>query len=61
MWQGDGNGTKVAGKRTAMAMTRAVVTKTKEAGGEEGNGKDGKSNGNGEESGNGKQRQQQPR
>jgi hypothetical protein len=38
----------------AMGTTRAMVTKTKEVGEEEGNGKGGKSNGNGEESSNGK-------
>ncbi len=37
------------------ATTRAMVTKTKEAGGEEGNGKGGKSNCNGKENGNGEQ------
>ncbi len=36
-------------------MTRAIVMKTKEVGEEEGNGKGSKSNGNGKESGNGKQ------
>jgi hypothetical protein len=47
--------TRVVGKRTATATTRGMVTKTKEAGEEEGDGKDGKSNGDGKESGNGKQ------
>jgi hypothetical protein len=49
--------TRVAGKRTATAQTRVMVTKTKEAGEEEGNDKGGKSNGNGEEDSTGKQRQ----
>jgi hypothetical protein len=35
------------------ATTRVMVTKTKEVGEEEGNGKGDKSNGNGKESGNG--------
>jgi hypothetical protein len=48
-------GTRVAGKQTATATTRAMVTKTKEVGEEEGNGKGSKSNGNGEEDGNGEQ------
>ncbi len=39
------------------ATTRVIVTKTKEVGEEEGNGKDGKSDGDGKESGNGKQQQ----
>ncbi len=55
MRQGDGNGTRVAGKRTAMATMRAMVTKTREAGEEEGNCKGGKSDGNGNKSGNGEQ------
>ncbi len=46
--------TRVAGKRTATAMTWAILTKTKEAGEEEGNGKGSKSNGNGKESSDGK-------
>ncbi len=49
--------TRVAGEQTATATMRAIVTKTKEAGEEKGNGKGGKCNGNGEESGNGKQQQ----
>jgi hypothetical protein len=52
--QGNVDGTRVAGEPTATATTRAMVIKTKEAGEEEGNGKGGKSNGDGEESGNGK-------
>jgi hypothetical protein len=47
--------TRVAGKRTAMATTRAMVIKTKEVGEEEGNGKGSKSDGGGEEDGDGKQ------
>ncbi len=47
--------TRVVGKWMAMATTRAIVTKTKEAGEEEGNGKGGKSNGDGMESNDGKQ------
>ncbi len=39
----------------ATAMTRAMVTKTREAGEEEGNCKGGKSYGDGKESGNGEQ------
>ncbi len=46
--------TRVVGKRTATAMTRAMVMKTMEVGEEEGNGKGGKSIGNGEEDGHGK-------
>jgi hypothetical protein len=49
--------TRVVGKWTAMAKTRVMATKTKEAGEEEGNGKGSKSNGNGEEDNNGKQQQ----
>ncbi len=52
--------TRLAGKWTAMATMRAMVTKTKEAGEEEGNGKGSKSNGNGKERGNGNPGQQQP-
>ena len=52
--------TRVAGKQTAMAMTREMVTKTKEAGEEEGNGKGGKSNGDSKESSDGERRGQQP-
>jgi hypothetical protein len=47
--------TRVVGEWMAMAMTRVMVTKRKEAGEEEGNGKGGKSNGDGKESGNSKQ------
>jgi hypothetical protein len=39
----------------ATAMTRAMVTKTEEVGEEEGNGKGGKSDGDGKDSGDGKQ------
>ncbi len=46
--------TRVVGKWTAIATTKAMVTKTKEVGEEEGNDKGGKSNGDGEEDGNGK-------
>ncbi len=46
--------TRVAGKWMAMAMTRAMVIKTKEAGEEEVSGKDGKSDGDGKEDGDGK-------
>jgi hypothetical protein len=45
----------VAGKEMATTMMRAMVMNTKEAGEEEGNGKGGKRDGNGEEDGNGKQ------
>jgi hypothetical protein len=40
-------GTRVAGKRTATATTRVMVTKTNKAGEVEGNGQGGKSDGNG--------------
>ncbi len=60
MQQGNGDGTRVAGERTVTGTTRAMVSKTKEVGEEEGNGKSGKSNGDGKDSRNGKQRQQQP-
>jgi hypothetical protein len=46
--------TRVVGERTAMATMRAMVTKTREAGEEEGNGKNGKRDGYGKESGDGK-------
>jgi hypothetical protein len=46
--------TRVAGKRMATATTRVMVTKMKEAGEEEGNGKGSKSNGDGKKDGNGK-------
>jgi hypothetical protein len=46
---------RVAGKWMAMATMRAMVTKTKEAGEEEGDGRGGKSDGNGEEDGNSEQ------
>jgi hypothetical protein len=49
--------TRVAVNRTAMAMKRAMATKTREAGKEEGNGKGSKSNGDGKEDWDGKQRQ----
>ncbi len=45
--------TRVVGEWTAMAKTRVMVTKTKEAGEEEGNRNGSKSDGNGEEDGNG--------
>jgi hypothetical protein len=51
--------TRVAGKGMVTMMTRAIVTKTKEAG-EEGNSKGGKSDGDGKDAGNGKQQRQQP-
>jgi hypothetical protein len=44
--------TRVADKWTATAKTRVMVTKTKKAGEEEGNGKGGKSDADGEEDGN---------
>jgi hypothetical protein len=47
--------TRVAGERMATATIRAMVTKTKKVGEEEGNGKGGKNIGNGKESSNGKQ------
>jgi hypothetical protein len=46
--------TRVAGEQTAMATMRAMMTKMKEVGEEEGNGKGGKSNGKGKEYGNDK-------
>ncbi len=46
--------TRVAGKQTVIATTRGMLTKTKEAGEEEGNGKGSKSDGNGKKDGNGK-------
>jgi hypothetical protein len=49
--------TRVAGKQTATATTRAMVTKTREVGEEEGNDKGCKSGGNGKESSDGKQQQ----
>jgi hypothetical protein len=52
--------TRVAGAQMAMTTTRAMVTKTKEAGEEEGNGKGGKSNGDSKESSDGERRGQQP-
>jgi hypothetical protein len=50
--------TRVVGEGAVRTMLRAMVTKTKEAG-EEGNSKGGKSDGDGKDAGNGKQRQQQ--
>jgi hypothetical protein len=47
--------TRVAGKQTAMVTTRAMVTKVKEAGEEEGKGKGSMSNGDGKEDSNGEQ------
>jgi hypothetical protein len=44
--------TRVAGERLAMVTKRAMTTTTRGAGEEEENGKDGKSNGNGNEDGN---------
>ncbi len=49
--------TKAVGEWTATAMKRVMVTKMKEAGKEEGNGKGVKSNGNGKDDGDGKQQQ----
>ncbi len=49
--------TRVAGKGLATVTIRAMVTKSKEAGEEEGNGKGGKSNGDGKDSSDGKQQQ----
>ncbi len=46
--------TRVVGEQPTTMTMRAMVTKTKEVGEKEGNGKGGKSNGNGKESGNGK-------
>jgi hypothetical protein len=45
--------TRVAGERMATGTKRAMATKTREAGKEEGNGKGDKSNDNGKEEGNG--------
>jgi hypothetical protein len=47
--------TRVSGKRTVTAKKRAMATKTREVGEEEGNGKGGKSDGNCVKDGNGKQ------
>jgi hypothetical protein len=48
--------TQAAGEQTATLTNRAMAMKTREAGKEEGNGKKGsKSDGNGEEDGDGKQ------
>jgi hypothetical protein len=47
--------TRVAGERTAMLTKSAMGTKTREVGDEKGIGKGGKSSGDGEEDGNGKQ------
>ncbi len=47
--------TRVAGKRMATATKRVMAMKTREAGKEEGNGKGGKSNGNGKKDGDGEQ------
>ncbi len=46
---------RVADNQTAMATKRAMLTATREAGEEEGNGKGDMSNGDGKEDGNGKQ------
>ncbi len=48
--------TRVAGERTAMLTKIAMATKTREVGNEEGIGRGGKSSGDGEEDGDGKQR-----
>ncbi len=53
--------TRVAGKWTAMATMRVMVTKTKETGKEEGNGKGGRSDEDGKEDGNGDGQGQLPR
>jgi hypothetical protein len=53
--QGNGNGNKGGGQADGDSKDEVMVTKTKEAGEEEGNGKAGKSNGDGEEDGDGKQ------
>ncbi len=50
--------TRVAGERTAMLTKSAMVTKTREVSDEKGIGRGGKSSGNGEEDGDGKQRRQ---
>ncbi len=47
--------TRVAGKQTATATKRVMAMKTREAGKEEGNGKGGKSDGDGKDDGCGKQ------
>jgi hypothetical protein len=52
--------TRAAGELTATLMKSAVATKTREVGKEEGIGRGGKSNSDGKEDGNCKQRQQQP-
>ncbi len=50
--------TRVAGERTVMLTKSAMATKTREESDEKGIGRGGKSSGNGEEDGDGKQRQQ---
>ncbi len=47
--------TRVAGERTAMLMKSAMATKTREVSNEKGIGRGGKSSGDGEEDGDGKQ------
>jgi hypothetical protein len=49
--------TRMAGEWMAMAMKRAMATKMREEGKEEGNGKGSKSHDNGKEDSNGEQRQ----
>jgi hypothetical protein len=51
----DGKATRVAGEQTATSIKSVMTMKTREAGEKEGIGRGGKSNGNGEEDGNGKQ------
>ncbi len=51
-----GKATRMAGKLTATQTKSAMATKTREAGKEEGIGRGGKSNGDGEEDGNGEGR-----
>jgi hypothetical protein len=55
-----GKATRVAGEWMATSTKSVMATTTREAGKEEGIGMGGKSNGDGEEDGNGKRRQPQP-
>jgi hypothetical protein len=52
--------TRVVGKQMATVTKRVMAAKTREAGEKEGNGKGGKSNGDGKEDGNDEQQRQQP-
>jgi hypothetical protein len=52
--------TRVAGERTAMLTKSAMATKSRQVSDEKGIGRGGKSSGDGEEDGNGKQQRQLP-